>query len=265
MPVLLEQILAPGALTVRFQPLIALEGAGAAVVYGAEGLIRGPAGTNLARADVLFEYVRRKSAEVLADRTCVRIALAAAGALPKSLRLSLNVHALTLAQDREFSAYLFHEAKYAGISTERLTVEIVEHAPDRDLPDLRESLVRLRAAGVKIAIDDLGSGAANFRMLIDLRPECLKIDRYFVTGVHADDSRAAVVRAVRLLADSLGAEVIGEGVETLEEARRLLALGVARHQGFLYCRPVTAEEFPSSLGESIFTQERAAPLRVRDC
>lgn len=244
MPVLLEQLLAPGALTARFQPLVAVEGAGAARIYGAECLIRGPVGTNLARADVLFEYVRRKNAEVLADRTCVRIGLAAAGALPRSLRLSLNVHALTLAQDREFSAYLFQEAKRAGVSADRLTIEIVEHAPDRDLPDLREALVRLRGAGVKIAIDDLGSGAANFRMLIDLRPECLKIDRYFVTGVHADDSRAAVVRAVRLLADNLGAEVIGEGVETQEEARGLLALGVARHQGFLYYRPVEAAEFP---------------------
>ena len=244
MPSLLESLLIPGALTPRYQPLVEIPPSGAAVIYGAECLIRGPAGTNLERADVLFEYVRRKSAEVLMDRACIRVSLQAAAALPPSLRLSLNVHALTLARDHGFPDYLAGEAVRAGIAPGRLTVEIVEHAPDRDLPDLRGALAAFRAAGIKIAIDDLGSGAANFRMLIDLAPDCLKIDRYFVTGVQADPRRRAVVRAVMMMAESLDAQVIGEGVETEAEADCLGELGVTLHQGYLYAKPVCAAEFP---------------------
>jgi EAL domain-containing protein (putative c-di-GMP-specific phosphodiesterase class I) len=230
---LMLAILAPGGLSVRFQPILDITGP-TATVHGFECLMRGPAGTNVENAEVLFDYVRKKREESLVDRTCLATALRAAQRLPGSPHLSINVHASTLGRDHGFLDFVAEAAEQRGIAVTRLTIEIVEHAPAWDGPSFARALEGLRRMGIAIALDDVGLGQSNYRMMLDCAPDYFKIDRYLVTGVSQDLRRQAVVESVAQLARRFGARVVAEGVETEDELEVVRRADVGLVQGHLF-------------------------------
>jgi len=221
-----------------FQPILRT-GTGPPSLHGYECLTRGPTGTNLEQADVLFEYVRRRRIEVPADRACVAGALKAASEIPGAPRLSVNVHAITLASDRDFVQMLARVAGESGIATERLMVEIVEHSPALDTSGFLEGLERLRALGISIALDDVGLCESNYKMMLDAEPDYLKIDKYFISRCDTEPRRRAIVESIADLARRLDGEAIAEGVERPEELETLRGLGIELVQGYLFSRPVS--------------------------
>ena len=190
---LLDEILAPEAMTTVFQPIVAFDAEENRSLHGYEALSRGPRGTHASRADVLFEYVRRKHAEPVVDRACVLAALRAARHLPACPHLSLNVHAATLGQDDRFGETLLEAAAAGGLRPEQLVIEIVEQSSVWNSFGFARALDGLRRAGVKLAIDDIGTGHSNLQMVVEVRPDFLKIDRYFVIGAATCPDRKSVV------------------------------------------------------------------------
>jgi EAL domain-containing protein (putative c-di-GMP-specific phosphodiesterase class I) len=241
----LDAILAPGGLQVAFQPIVEVRGK-ARQIHSLECLIRGPRGTNMEPAAVLFEYVRRKREETALDRACVSAALSASRGLPAEVRLSLNVHAATLERDPEFVLYLTDEAAAVAIAPTRLTVEIVEHAPLWSGPAFREALSALRDIGVGVALDDIGLGQSNYRMMIDCKPDYFKVDGYLVRGCRSDFYRMAVLESVASLARRFGARVVAEGVEEEDDLVALGAIGVDLFQGHVLYPPLTFEALKES-------------------
>lgn len=239
MPTHLDEILAPGALRAVFQPVVDLTD-GARAVFAYEGLIRGPASTNFAEPDVLFGYVRRKRHEDRVDRACIAVILREAGALPAGPFININAHAATLARVRGFADEIVDEAERSGIDPSRVVVEIVEHGSAWNEPRFLGAIERVRARGLRVALDDIGAGLSNFKMILDTQPDFFKIDRYVVTGCDQDSSRRKVLTSIRDLAAAFGARAIAEGVEIGEEARTLLGLGIELMQGFLFARPQPA-------------------------
>ncbi len=235
---LIDQVLRPGELSVVFQPVVETAlGRDDRAIHYLEALIRGPRGTCVESPDVLFEYARRKQRSLELDRACVAAVLAEAGRLPSHLRIGLNVHASTLALDPEFLNLLGDTASLHGIDPERLVVEIVEHARPWSASGLCCALEGMRDIGVRIAVDDVGLGYSNYRMILDCRPDYFKIDRSFVTGSRTDHYRKAVLRSVAQLARPFGAQVIAEGVETPEDLLSVHEAGIGLVQGFLFGRP----------------------------
>lgn len=234
----LNTILEPGGITPVYQPIMHLDGS--PKLAGFECLSRGPKGTNFESAKVLFEYVRLKREETLVDRACVATALASA---PKhdSLQLTVNVHASTLGRDYDFTDFLCATAGANGIGCERLTVEIIEHAPPWDSIGFSAALDRLRDRGMRISLDDVGLGQSNFKMILDVRPDFLKLDRYFVDACETDRNRQAVIETVANLASHFGAQVIAEGVDRSAAAETLLRFGVKFMQGYLFAEALEAE------------------------
>jgi EAL domain-containing protein (putative c-di-GMP-specific phosphodiesterase class I) len=235
----LGRLLAPGGLTPLFQPVFQVT-AGTAQLASVEALVRGPAGSNFERADVLFDYVRRKHAEFEVDRACLATILSAATLLPGYLRFSANVHAVTLSRDPGFLDTLLRRLEAHHLSPSRLTLEIVEHAPAFADAALFRTLDALRATGIRIALDDVGLGMSNYRMVLDLRPDFLKIDRYFVSGAPRDEGRRFVIESIELLGRRFGARVIAEGAETRDEVDACLGLGVHLIQGHYFSGAVPA-------------------------
>jgi EAL domain-containing protein (putative c-di-GMP-specific phosphodiesterase class I) len=236
----------PGSLRVLFQPVKALR-SGLATRF-VEALTRGPRGTNLETADVLFEYARRKGMAAELDRLCVNLAITAAAALPPHLGLSLNVHASTLEQDRSFAPHLLELLAEQRRSAADLIVEIVEHAPRWSETGFHQALATLRREGVRIALDDIGCGQSSYRMMLDCNPEYFKIDRYLVQGCHADARRQAVLDSIRSLARTFAAQVVAEGVETAADLATLHDLDLDLVQGYLLAPPQTAAEVCAGLG-----------------
>jgi EAL domain-containing protein (putative c-di-GMP-specific phosphodiesterase class I) len=226
---------------VVFQPIFEV-GVGAPQLFALECLIRGPRATNFERPHVLFEYVRRKRAEAAVDRACVGSALAAAAHLPVCPRLSLNVHASTLGRDIGFPAFLLERAAAEGISTRSLIVEVVEHSPPLDVPSFRKALAFLREAGVLLALDDVGLGHSNYKMILDVRPDIYKLDRYLVSGAWNDPYRQVILDSLARMVRRLEARAVAEGVETSRELVAVEAAGIDLIQGFLYSRPLVSSE-----------------------
>ena len=242
---LLDRILAADGLSVVFQPVVELAN-GAMRLHGLECLARGPKQTNAQRADVLFEYVRRKHVEPVVDRACILVALREAARLPGTPALSVNVHASTLGRDREFPAFLGTVADRHGIHPTRLTIEIVEHTQHWDGVTFERALKALRGLGARIALDDVGLGHSNYRMMLDTKPEYLKIDRYFVHGAHTDGDRRAVLDSIAQLGWKLGARAVGEGVEDVADLESLRDFGIELAQGNLLSPPLTADQLLAS-------------------
>jgi EAL domain-containing protein (putative c-di-GMP-specific phosphodiesterase class I) len=253
------RILAPGGLRVAFQPILRWQ-AGAWNLLGFEGLVRGPAGTNLEDAEILFEYVRRKRAEALVDRHCIQEILKAAPAFGPSVRLTANVHAATVEQDPAFPEFVERVRDAYQVEPSRLTIEIVEHSPSRCGDRVIDGLGRLRNLGFPIALDDVGLGYANFRMMLDVRPDCFKIDRYIVRDAHLDYHRRAVVRSIVQLADSFGAYAVAEGIDDVDDLAAVLDEGVHACQGYLFARPAAAPRFGN--WEAACSAARRLPLTV---
>jgi EAL domain-containing protein (putative c-di-GMP-specific phosphodiesterase class I) len=235
----LDAILAPGGLSMLFQPIYAIKGQ-TTTLHALEALTRGPAGTNLHRADVLFEYARRKGAEVEVDHACIELALREVATLPMQPVVSLNVHAATLERDDDFPRFLFDACAACSVEPSRLILELIEQQRFRDEARFLRTLVQLRREGIRIAVDDVGLGYSNHRLMAEIHPEIVKVDRYFVKGSRGDDAALAAIESIVVLARRLHSSVIAEGIETMSDLRRVCSLGIDIVQGYLFARPLTA-------------------------
>ncbi len=136
----------------------------------------------------------------------------------------------------------------SGLAPSRLEVEITETVLLNDSESNLAILHQIRALGVRIAMDDFGTGYSSLSYLRFFPFDKIKIDRSFVHELHSNAQCAAIVRAVTSLGASLGVVTTAEGVETVDQMERLRAEGCHELQGFLFSRPVPADEARALLG-----------------
>jgi len=239
---LLDQILYnPKTLSVRFQPIFRIS-SDVHQIVSLEGLIRGPARTHFERADILFDYVRRKHAETAVDRSCIAAISKVVADLPPDLHINLNVHASTLGQNPQFVDFFRHQMQNLCLDLDRFTLEIVEHSPAYNVPGLTCNLRALRDLGVRIALDDVGLGSSNYRMILDCHPDFFKLDAFFVEGVSRDRERRAVVKSIMCMAEEMKATVVAEGVHSGEDMWVLTEMGIELFQAHILCPPLLPRE-----------------------
>ncbi len=127
----------------------------------------------------------------------------------------------------------------AQLSPSRLVLELTETFTPLIAGSLLEDLADLRGRGVRMAIDDVGTGYSSLARMTELPVDILKIDRSFVNGVGNSTACDAVVKAILNIGESLGMQVVAEGVETTAQAQLLSEFGCQTAQGFLFSRPTT--------------------------
>jgi diguanylate cyclase (GGDEF)-like protein/PAS domain S-box-containing protein len=153
--------------------------------------------------------------------------------------VSVNVSAAQLREDG-FADEVAAALRDAGLPAARLCVEITESTAIGG-GATSQNLAELRDRGVRLSLDDFGTGAATLSLLATCPVDQIKLDRSFVPGPDA------IPQAVVQLAHALGVEAVAEGIETPEQADRLSGLGYDRAQGFLYARPMPADELVATL------------------
>ena len=139
-----------------------------------------------------------------------------------------------------------------GVDRTRITIEITESVLLDDSNFMADRVKALRRLGVKLAIDDFGTGYSSLSYLSRYDFDFLKIDRSFVQPLRFDDNtrEREIADAMIKLAQALGARTIAEGIEENEEYAVLRTLGCDFAQGYLFFRPVEAEEIPALLQKS---------------
>ena len=142
-----------------------------------------------------------------------------------------------------------------------LCLEITEKAVTGATADTVRVLEQVRKMGVYVAIDDFGTQHSSLTRLRDLPAEVLKIDRDFIDGFGAEPGDTAIVSSILSLAFAMGKHPIAEGVERREQAAALLRMGCAVAQGYLFSRPLTAEQVAPMLDRILWRPRAERPLR----
>ena len=225
----LEEAIAHDHIAIHFQPQI--EPATGRIV-AVEALARWDDEHSATR---LFERATRGGLKERLSRFAQRKALRIAGAWApplSDLQLSINLLAEDLAREG-YDNWLLQEIAAAGLSPDRVTIEITESSLLADQPLAAKRLGRLREAGVQVAVDDFGTGYASMAYLTSLPLDTLKIDRGLVVDLVTGRRDRIVVRAMISLARELNLKVVVEGVETPEQLALLADWGCDLYQGFL--------------------------------
>ncbi|MFN7713832.1 MAG: putative bifunctional diguanylate cyclase/phosphodiesterase [Curvibacter sp.] len=179
--------------------------------------------------------------EVL-EQACRQLALWSQRPEMAHLTVSVNVSPRQF-QREEFVAEVLAVLQRTGASAQRLKLEITESLLIDHVDDVITKMEVLKAQGVGFALDDFGTGYSSLSYLKRLPLDQLKIDQGFVRDLLIDPDDAAIARMVIVLGQSLGLEVLAEGVETLEQQQVLQFQGCQAYQGYLYSRPLPLAQF----------------------
>ncbi|MDZ4233759.1 MAG: EAL domain-containing protein, partial [Dietzia sp.] len=153
--------------------------------------------------------------------------------------VAVNVFAPSIS-DTDLPRQLLQALESRRLPPETLTVEITEDLLLEDIAQTRAVFTELRDSGIRIAIDDFGSGYSALWYLRDFQVHEVKLDREFIAPILTQPTSAAIVRAVIDLAHVLGVTPVAEGVENAETASKLLEYGCDVAQGFYYSPPLIA-------------------------
>ncbi|MCG3737028.1 GGDEF domain-containing protein [Vibrio cincinnatiensis] len=230
----LNHILKNRALTPLFQPILSLsDGA----IKGFEALIRGPSDSPLHSPIQLFKTALACGELEPLDMLCRELSILAFSAAQVDGQLFLNVNPLLLLTENHTSLLTKNLLEKMQLNPARIVIEISEQYQVEDPDLLIKAVQHYRQLGFKIAIDDLGSGFSGLKLWSELQPDIVKIDRYFIDGVHRDPTKKAFVQNIIRLAKTIGAMVVAEGIETEEEFSLCRELGADFAQGYLLGRP----------------------------
>lgn len=227
-----------GGLHCVFQPLADLrEGH----IYAHEALIRGPQGTTLPTPDALLAQAAREGLLQDFELVCVYTALVQWGALGAPGRLFINISADALVHGvQRLGAELGDAIRRLGVNARMVVLEITEHERVSDMPLLRSAIKAVHACGARLALDDFGDGRSSLRLWSEVKPDFVKIDKYFIRDVSEHPENLQMLQAIKGIAQVFGTTLIAEGIETPDDLRALRDLDIPYGQGWLLGRPGAA-------------------------
>jgi EAL domain-containing protein (putative c-di-GMP-specific phosphodiesterase class I) len=230
----MREIILGGRIGLVFQPIVSLDDRTA---HHHEALLRPRLEGSVAPlvAQGLVTFAESSGLAQVLDSAVLDQVLAAARVRP-AMSIGVNLSGRSL-ESPTFRASILARIRSGIIRPQRLLIELTETAQIENVREARSTITALRAAGVRVCLDDLGAGAAAFRYLRDFAVDFVKIDGAYVHGAAREERDRRLVAAMVQLAHALGARVIAEMVETEAQAMMMQALGIEFGQGWLFGRP----------------------------
>lgn len=232
----LEAVLQNKSLYPVFQPIVKLDDGS---VYAHEALIRGPQGTALHTPDALLRAADEEGLGYEFETACVRATLRSWGRMQTAGRLFVNVsaEALITAYEGRGQQGLLEWIQDFHVTPRMLVLEITEHERVDNMDRLAEVVQEVRAAGLALALDDFGDGRSSLRLWSQIKPEVVKIDKYFTRNISAHGDKLKTIQALQHIATIFGTALVAEGIETAEDLRVLRDVGIEYGQGYFLGRP----------------------------
>ena len=224
-----------------FQPIVDVE---SHVVFAYEALVRGSSNEPAAMVFAALKSFQLHDFDRAARVQAIELAVS----LGLNTGLSLNFLPQALETLPDAVSSTIDAARNAGMSPEKIFLEVTEGELIGDLAGFSTSINEYRSSGIHLVIDDFGAGYSGLNLLADFQPDVIKIDMHLVRDIDSKGARQAIARAMIQASKELGIDVIAEGVETEPEYRWFKRAGVRLFQGYLFGKP----EF-ESLSMPLFT------------
>lgn len=228
----IEHVLEASDFSIMYQPIYQVEGDSLRVT-GYESLARFHAAPYRS-PDKWFAEAEAVGLSYQLESAAIKKALAGLNKLPKNAYLGINASPTTILESADLVSFV-------GGAPERIVLELTEHRSIEDYAEVASILAPLRRKGVRLAVDDAGAGYASFRHILQLKPDIIKLDRSLISGIEHSQDKLALAAAIVTFAQTTGANIIAEGVETESELAVLKSLNVFMMQGYLLGLPASAE------------------------
>lgn len=220
--------------------------------FAYEALTRGPKDSLLHMPQALFEAAAQYNRVAELDCLCRKKAIENFSLLGLPGKLSLNICPSSLIDPNFESGRTMRVLHKVGLPIERVILELTEQQ-SVDHAKLKVAAQYYQNMGFSIALDDLGAGYSSLRLLAELKPKYIKIDKFFVSGVHANEVAGDFIGLIQELATRVDCKVVAEGIESTEELHFIVQSGIAFGQGYLLGMPSMHPNtgLPSALLESV--------------
>ncbi len=258
----LQDAIANNAFHVHFQPQVDI---GLGVVTGAEALLRWRhPERGMVPPSEFIPFAEEAGLMTPVGRWVLRAACEHAARWPqpdgRKIRVGVNVSTRQLC-DEGFPDAVMNTLRETGLEPSRLELEITEHSVLQEMGVTLGAVKFLRDLGVRVVIDDFGTGYSALASLKRLPIDGIKIDRTFVSDIVSNPPDATITRGLVTIAQGLGLHITAEGVETREQLDLLYSLGVHHMQGYLFAKPMPADEFAEGLAAKDNGWTRELPER----
>jgi diguanylate cyclase (GGDEF)-like protein len=251
-------------LLLHYQPIVRLGDATGSLVIGVEALLRMDQGDGRLLFPEGFgdsldhPRLARDIGRLVLQNAAAQGERWHAQGLP--LRVAVNISTRHLLDHRFLADLEETLARHPGLPPDRLEIEVTETAPLQDFERARQALARCNLLGVRVGLDDFGTGNASLTYLQRLPAQTIKIDQGFVRDIVNDPRDLAIVTGVITTARMLGLEVVAEGVETQRHAELLREMSCNLLQGYWIARPMSAAEIPGWVAGYRSTERFSAPV-----
>ncbi len=227
-----EHIIREREMYIYFQPIINM---GWEREVGCEALLRARYKGKPVSTEKLFGYARRHEREKELDDICRETSFEQFRRIEKQCMLFVNFEASLLGSYLDEADDIVEKLNILGIDRKKVVIEINEkHVEDGDV--LVRFVSEFRSRGFLIALDDVGEGYSNLNRIVLAKPDIVKVDRSVVAGIQNDYYKREVFRAITSLAERIGAVVIAEGAEQIQEVYSCMKLGTSLFQGYYFSK-----------------------------
>ena len=234
----LRRAVSAGEVEPHFQPIVDL---GNRKVIGFETLARWTdRDLGMVPPSVFIPIAEERGIIGPLSQLVLRKATEAARNWPQELFLSFNLSPSQLV-DQNTGLHILAILDRTGFDPRRLEIEITETGLMTDPVSAEKIVDDLRRVGIRVSLDDFGTGQSSLGRLREFRFDKLKIDRAFVASILDDRPSEHIIRAILAMCEGLGMDVVAEGIEDEAQAERLIQFGCAGGQGYLFGRPVDAD------------------------
>ncbi len=246
----LRAVIEQRRLRVFYQPVVDLV---SGALIGFEALARWPVCEQPVAPDRFIAVAEdagliAKLGQLVLDEACERLSdWRRRGIVRPGLTMSVNVSGRQLGDPRRLVDDVQAALRGSELPPSCLRLEITESTVISRPERARIALEELASLGVRAEIDDFGTGYASLTVLQSFPGDTLKIDRSFISTMHEDDGHKSLVRGIVALAHKLGMHVVAEGIEHPEQAAILRSIGCEYGQGYLFARPMAADELEATI------------------
>jgi EAL domain-containing protein (putative c-di-GMP-specific phosphodiesterase class I)/GGDEF domain-containing protein len=253
----IADLIAQRKLSAVFQPIADFE---AGAILGYEGLIRGPAGSALETPYALFAQAAAEGSVIALERAAACTCIEGFAQLACEGKLFLNFSAGAIRQLADDRDGTFVMLRNMGVDAERIVIELTEQSAIPDVASFLPAIAVLRMAGAQFALDDYGTANASMNLWVRLKPDMVKIDRFFIHDIASDPLKFEAVKAMQHFAAASGARLVAEGIENEADLIVVRDMGITCGQGYFFGKPLAQP--PRAIADAAREALRAGHIAV---